>query len=97
MDEVVREMDAVIEDSLLGNFLAGNSLGLAQSDRTHPALLSRARILLHSLSMRSGMSPSVLEEQRAYLDWIESALSDAERELSAELLAPNGTIFERGT
>ena len=97
MDEVVREIDALIEQSLLGNFLTGNSLGLEQSDATHPALLSRARTLLRSLSMRSDLSPSVLEGQRAYLDWIESALSNADRELSTELLAPDGTQFERAT
>ena len=96
-DEVVRELDSVIEGSLLGSLLSGNSLGLEQSDIAHPALLSRARTLLDSLSLQAGLSQAVLQEQRAYLSWIETALSDARGELSAELLAPNGTKFERGT
>ena len=96
MDQAVREIDALIEESLLANFLAGNNLGLEQSDAKHPALLWRARSLLHSSPSAPNCPLKVFQEQKEYLDWIENGLSDADNELSARLLAPDRTTFQRG-
>jgi hypothetical protein len=95
-DQAVRQLDALIEESLLANLLTGNNLGLEQSDATHPALLWRARSLLQSMSLRPELSPKGFEEQKAYLDWIERDLADANGELSVEVLAPDRTTFQRG-
>lgn len=95
-DILLSRINSFIEESILGDFLVSNTVGIDSTTPTHPTLIERSKHLLKVLLQQASSSEELVAEQKAYQAWIDSVIRNTRANLVGEIVAPEDTFFAGG-